>query len=134
MAEDKSEKSKDEEAVKEFCQRRAAKKAADVADFLEAVGLDDNYRDKKLVKVKIWDDKAKNEYHYEYEEQEVPVPVNVRVTAAKTWKEMIFDKTLGDVKEKAKDTKDRGVDMKHAIEAIAKSKAAEKNGLKEEEI
>ena len=131
---DKEEKNKDEEQIKSFCQTRSIKKAAKVCDFLEAVSLDDTYRDKKLVKVKVFDSNDRKEFHYEYEEQDVPVSVNIRVTAAKTWKEMVFDKAIGDVKEKAKETKRDGIDMKKAVEAIAKAKAKEKNSLKEEEL
>lgn len=128
------EKNKQEEEIKSFCQNRSLKKAAKVCDFLEAVSLDDSYRDKRVVKVKVWDDKEANEFHYELDEQEVPVSVNIRVTAAKTWKEMVFDKAIGDVKEKAKETKRDALDMKKAMETIAKIKLKEKNELKEEAL
>jgi len=132
---DKEEKNKDEEEIKSFCQSRSLKKASKVCDFLEAVSLDDSYRDKRAVKVKVYDDpEDKKEFHYEYEEVDMPVSVNIRVTAAKTWKEMVFDKAIGDVKEKAKETKRDGIDMKKAVEAIAKAKAKEKNSLKEEAL
>ena len=136
MAENNTEKNKDEEEIKSFCQSRSLQKAAKVCDFLEAVSLNDDYRDKKAVKVKVYDDpEDPKAFHYEYEEQEVPVSVNIRVTAAKTWKEMVFDKAIGDVKEKAKETRRDGIDMKKAIDAIAKAKAAEKkDAMKEEEI
>ena len=95
--------------------------------------MDDSYRDLKAVKVKVTDPNS-GESHYEYEEVSVPVSVNIRVTAAKTWKEMIFDKAIGDIKEKAKDTREKGVDMKRAMEAIAAAKAKEKTEAKEEEL
>ena len=128
------EKNKQEEEIKSFCQNRALKKLAAMAAFLESVSLDDNYRDKRAVKVKIWDTPDKKEFHYEIEDQDVPVSVNIRVTAAKTWKELIADKAIGDVKEKAKETKRDALDMKKAMEAIAKVKQAQKNALKEESL
>jgi len=104
-----------------------------VASFLEQVALDDSYRDRKAVKTRVND--PEGGYHYEYEEVSVPVSVNIRVTAAKTWKEMVFDKAIGDVKEKAKETRRDAIDMKKAMEAIAKAKAAEKaSETKEEEL
>ena len=104
-----------------------------MASFLEQVALDDAYRDRKAVKTRVND--GDGQYHYEYEEVSVPVSVNIRVTAAKTWKEMVFDKAIGDVKEKAKSAKTEVIDMKKAMEAIAKAKAAEKSAeTKEEEL
>ena len=135
MAENKDdEKTKRDEEIKEFCQKRSTQKAAGVASFLERVALDDSYRDLRANKVKVFDSPDKKEFHYEYEEVSVPVSVNIRVTAAKTWKEMIFDKAVGDIKEKAKDTREKGVDMKRAMEAIAAAKAKEKTEAKEEEL
>lgn len=128
-----NEKTKRDEEIKEFCQKRSTQKASGVASFLERVALDDSYRDLKAVKVKVTDLNS-GESHYEYEEVSVPVSVNIRVTAAKTWKEMIFDKAIGDIKEKAKDTREKGVDMKRAMEAIAAAKAKEKTEAKEEEL
>ena len=131
------EKNKDEEEIKSFCQRRSIQKATKVASFLEQVALDDSYRDKRANKVKVYDNPANpKEFRYEYEEVSVPVSVNIRVTAAKTWKEMVFDKAIGDVKEKAKSTKTEAIDMKKAMEAIAKAKAAEKAAevVKEDEL
>jgi len=133
MAENKSDEKKHDDEIKEFCQNRAIQKAKGVASFLEKVALDDAYRDLKSVKVKVTDPDSK-EFHYEYEEVSVPVSVNIRVTAAKTWKEMIFDKAVGDIKEKAKDTREKGVDMKKAMEAIAAAKAKEKQDASEEEL
>jgi hypothetical protein len=127
------EKNKDEEEIKSFCQRRAIQKATKVASFLEQVALDDAYRDLKAVKTRVND--PDGGFHYEYEEVSVPVSVNVRVTAAKTWKEMVMDKAIGDVKEKAKSTKTEAIDMKKAMEAIGKAKAAEKAAeVKEDEL
>lgn len=127
------DKNKDEEEIKSFCQRRSIQKASKVASFLEAVALDDSFRDLKSVKRKV--DDGDGESHYEYDEVSVPVSVNIRVTAAKTWKEMVFDKAIGDVKEKAKSTKTEAIDMKKAMEAIAKAKADEKKvETKEEEL
>lgn len=127
------EKNKDEEEIKSFCQRRSIGKAQKVASFLEQVALDDAYRDRKAIKTRVND--SGGGYHYEYEEVSVPVSVNIRVTAAKTWKEMVFDKAIGDVKEKAKSTKTEAIDMKKAMEAIAKAKAAEKaSEVKEEDL
>lgn len=118
------EKTKQDEEIKSFCASRALSKLAKVASFLEDVALNDAYRDRRSVKVKVMDD-AKS-FHYEYDEQEVPVSVNIRVTAAKTWKELIADKAIGDIKEKAKESRREGLDMKKAMEAIAKAKAEEK--------
>ena len=131
MADRDDEKTKQDEEIKSFCASRALKKLGSVSKFLEDVALDDSYRDKKMVKVKVWDDKIKNEYHYELEEQEVPVSVNIRVTAAKTWKELIADKAIGDIKEKAKEGRREGMDIKKAMEAIAKAKAAEKKAAED---
>jgi len=133
MADASDEKNKSEEEIKTFCQKRSLVKAAKVASFLEAVALDDAYRDLKAIKTRVND--SGGGYHYEYEEISVPVSVNVRVTAAKTWKEMIMDKAIGDVKEKAKSTKSEALDMKKAMEAIAKAKASEKKmEMTEEEL
>lgn len=133
MANNNEEKNKDEEEIKSFCQRRSISRAQKVASFLEQVALDDSYRDRKAVKTRVNDEGGG--YHYEYEEVSVPVSVNIRVTAAKTWKEMVFDKAIGDVKEKAKSAKTEVIDMKKAMEAIAKAKAAEKSAeTKEEEL
>lgn len=126
-----ADKTKEDEEIKSFCQSRAIKKAAKVAEFLEKVSLDDSYRDVKQVRRK---DPTTGEWFME--DVDCAVPVNVRVTAAKTWKEMIFDKAIGDVKEKAKDTREKGLDMKKAMEAIAAAKAKEKadEALREESI
>lgn len=133
MSKEADDKNKDEEEIKSFCQKRSMQKAAKVASFLEQVALDDQFRDLKSVKRKV--DDGGGESHYEYDEVSVPVSVTVRVTAAKTWKEMIFDKAIGDVKEKAKSTKTEAIDMKKAMEAIAKAKADEKLAeTKEEEL
>jgi len=120
------EKNKDEEKIKSFCQDDAIKNAAKISKYLRKVALDDNYRDQRVVKVKVWDDKKTGEFHYEFETREFPVPTNVRVTAAKTWKEMSMDKAIGDVKEKAKESRKEGLDMMKALEAISKAKAAAK--------
>jgi Zn-dependent metalloprotease len=124
MAENADEKSKQEEEIKNFCQNRAAKKLEKVAKFLESVALDDKRRDIVSVKTRVND--PNGSFHYEYRECEIAIPINVRVTAAKTWKELIADKAIGDIKEKAKASKSEGLDMKKAMEAIAKAKAAEK--------
>jgi len=125
------EKNKDEEEIKSFCQKDTIKNAAKVSKFLRTVALDDKYMDRKAIRVKVWDDKETKEFHYEYEIQDFPVSAAVRVTAAKTWKEMSMDKAIGDVKEKAKASKVEGLDMKKALEAIGKSKAAEKTAGEE---
>lgn len=127
MAGKDDKKNKQEEEIKEFCQRRSLLKAKQVAVFLEEVALNDAYRDTKSVKKR---DPVTEQISME--EISVPVPVNVRVTAAKVWKEMIMDKAIGDIKEKAKSTRSEGVDMKKAMEAIAKAKAAEKAEPSEE--
>ena len=133
MSKEADDKNKDEEEIKSFCQKRSMQKAAKVASFLEQVALDETFRDLKSVKRKVDDGDGKS--HYEYDEVSVPVSVNIRVTAAKTWKEMVFDKAIGDVKEKAKSTKTEAIDMKKAMEAIAKAKADEKKAeTKEEEL
>lgn len=119
------QKSKEEEEIKNFCQGRAAKKLEKVAKFLESVALDDKRRDTVSVKVKVMEEDGKG-FHYDYEDREVAIPINVRVQAAKTWKELIADKAIGDIKEKAKDNRRTETDMKKACEAIAKMKMAER--------
>lgn len=117
------ERNQEEEEIKKECADRARKKMSKVAKFLEEVALNDKYRDTRSVKIKVVD--GPGEFHYEYEEQQFPVSVSVRVTAAKTWKELIADKAIGDIKEKAKAPKREGLDMKAAMEAVAKAKAKE---------
>lgn len=129
---DNDEKNKQEEEIKSYCQNRAAKKLDKVAKFLESVALDDNRRDTVSVKVKVVDEEGG--FHYDYEDREIAIPINVRVTAAKTWKELIADKAIGDIKEKAKTPRREGLDMKKAMENIAKMKQAEKAGPLEEEL
>ena len=124
MTDNSEQKSKQEEEIKNFCQNRAAKKLEKVAKFLESVALDDKRRDVVSVKTKVMDEDGS--FHYEYKDCEIAIPINVRVTAAKTWKELIADKAIGDIKEKAKDNRRTETDMKKACEAIAKAKAAEK--------
>jgi hypothetical protein len=118
------EKNKQEEEIKLYCQNRAAKKLDKVAKFLESVALDDSRRDTVSIRVKVFD--GPKEFHYDYEDREVAIPINVRVTAAKTWKELIADKAIGDIKEKAKTSKREGLDMKKAMETIGKAKQAAK--------
>lgn len=118
------EKNKQEEEIKLYCQNRAAKKMDKVAKFLESVALDDDRRDTVSVKTRVND--PEGGYHYEYKDQEIAIPINVRVTAAKTWKELIADKAIGDIKEKAKTSKREGLDMKKAMETIGKAKQAAK--------
>lgn len=118
------QKSKEEEEIKSFCQNRAAKKLEKVAKFLESVALDDKRRDTVSIKIKVADEDGG--FHYDYEDRDIAIPINVRVTAAKTWKELIADKAIGDIKEKAKDNRRTETDMKKACEAIAKAKAAER--------
>lgn len=130
MTDNSEQKSKQEEEIKNFCQNRAAKKLEKVAKFLESVALDDKRRDTVSVKTRVND--PDGGYHYEYHDKEVAIPTNVRVTAAKTWKELIADKAIGDIKEKAKDNRRTETDMKKACEAIAKAKAAEKAKADEE--
>jgi hypothetical protein len=128
MAANHSEpKSKQDEEIKAFCANRALGKLAKVAAFLEDVALNDAYRDVKSVRRR---DPETGEWNYE--EVECAVPVNVRVTAAKTWKELIADKAIGDIKEKAKESRRDGLDMKKAMEAIAKAKAEESRVTEEE--
>ena len=130
MAANSEEKNKQEEEIKEFCQKRAVAKLAKVASFLEDVALNDAYRDVKSVRRK---DAETGDWGYE--EVECAVPVNVRVTAAKTWKELIADKAIGDIKEKAKESRRDGLDMKAAMMAIAEAKDKEaKAALIEEEL
>ena len=111
------EKNTTEEEIKDFCQETSRQKAKKIADFLEKVALDDTCCDSRIVRVV--DPKTKN---VTYKTIKDPVAMNVRVTAAKTWKEMIMDKSIGDVKEKAKATREKSFNMKAALEAIAKSK------------
>lgn len=118
------EKNKQEEEIKLYCQNRAAKKLDKVAKFLESVALDDDRRDTVSVKTRVND--PEGGYHYEYVDQEIAIPINVRVTAAKTWKELIADKAIGDIKEKAKTSKREGLDMKKAMETIGKAKQSAK--------
>ena len=120
--ENPEEKSKVEEEIKEYCQKQARTKAGKFATFLEKLALDDEYRDTRRVRKK--DPKTGESY---YEDEECPVSASVRLSAAKTWKEMFFDKAVGDVKEKAKAGQEKRFNMKAAFEAIAKAKAKEKN-------
>lgn len=119
--ENPEEKSKVEEEIKEYCQTQARTKAGKFARLLEAIALDDDYRDTK--RVRKTDPKTKEVY---YEEEECPVSASVRLSAAKLWKEMMFDKAVGDVKEKAKAGQEKRFNMKAAFEAIAKAKAKER--------
>lgn len=115
------EKNKTEEAIKDLCQDETIKHGKKMAKFLRTVALDKNYRDVKMVRRR---DAETGEWVWE--EVQAPVPITVRVTAAKTWKEMLMDKAVGDVKEKAKTTREKGFNMKAAIDAIAKAKAKAK--------
>ena len=116
------EKSKVEEEIKEYCQTQARTKAGKFARFLEKLALDDSYRDTKRVRKK---DPETGEIFFE--DEECPVSASVRLSAAKTWKEMFFDKAVGDVKEKAKAGQEKRYNMKAAFESIARAKAKEKN-------
>lgn len=122
MAEENpDEKSKVEEEIKEYCQSQARKKAGKFASLLESIALDDAYRDTKRVR-KV-DPQTKEVY---YEEEECPVSASVKLAAAKLWKEMMFDKAVGDVKEKAKAGQEKRFNMKAAFEAIARAKKNER--------
>lgn len=128
MAEEKE--SKTDEEIKDFCQNETVNHGRKISAFLRKVALDDNYRDTKQVRRK---DPESGEMIYD--EIEVPVPVNVRVTAAKTWKEMIMDKAVGDVKEKAKATREKGFNLKAAMAEVARAKEqARKASIDQEDI
>jgi hypothetical protein len=128
MAEEKE--SKTDEEIKDFCQNETVNHGRKISAFLRKVALDDNYRDTKQVRRK---DPESGEMIYD--EIEVPVPVNVRVTAAKTWKEMIMDKAVGDVKEKAKATREKGFNLKAAMAEVARAKEqARKASIAQEDI
>lgn len=128
MAEEKENKT--DEEIKDFCQNETVNHGRKISAFLRKVALDDNYRDTKQVRRK---DPESGEWIYD--EVEVPVPVNVRVTAAKTWKEMIMDKAVGDVKEKAKATREKGFNLKAAMAEVARAKEqARKASLDQEDI
>lgn len=128
MAEEKENKT--DEEIKDFCQNETVNHGRKISAFLRKVALDDNYRDTKQVRRK---DPETGEWIYD--EVEVPVPVNVRVTAAKTWKEMIMDKAVGDVKEKAKATREKGFNLKAAMAEVARAKEqARKASLDQEDI
>lgn len=128
MAEEKE--SKTDEEIKDFCQNETVNHGRKISAFLRKVALDDNYRDTKQVRRK---DPESGEMIYD--EIEVPVPVNVRVTAAKTWKEMIMDKAVGDVKEKAKATREKGFNLKAAMAEVARAKEqARKASIEQEDI
>jgi len=127
MTEKKEEPKKDEE-IKEFCQERAIRKANEVALFLERVALNDKAKDVRMVRRKDTNGE------WVYEEVPCAISMNVRVTAAKTWKEMIFDKSIGDIKEKAKEPRRQGIDMKSALEAISKAKAEARQIITEEPL
>lgn len=96
------------EQLKDFCQDRVLQKQKEMADFLENVALNPDYRDQRLVKV--GDAQLV---------KEVPIAMNTRVAAAKLWKEMFTDKAVGDVKEKAKEKPQRGLDLKKILENLA---------------
>ena len=124
------EESKTDEEIKDFCQSETVNHGRKISAFLRKVALDDNYRDTKQVRRK---DPVSGEIIYD--EIEVPVPVNVRVTAAKTWKEMIMDKAVGDVKEKAKATREKGFNLKAAMAEVARAKErARKESVEQEDI
>jgi hypothetical protein len=93
--------------LKDFSQDRVLKTQQKMAEFLESVALDPTFTDKRLVKV--GDSQLI---------KDVPIPLNVRVAAAKLWKEMFVDKSVGDVKEKAKAEKAKGLDMKKILENL----------------
>ena len=96
-----------DDELKKVCQSRAVAKIGAMADFLERVALDPSYTDKRLTKDKLGTKLV-----------DVPIPVNVRVSAAKIWKEIVADKAVGDVKEKAKEKRDRTVDMRRVLEEL----------------
>jgi len=102
---DEHEKMDDD--LKGVCKSRAAAKIDAMATFLEKVALDDEYRDKRLTKDTLGPKLI-----------DIPIPVNVRVSAAKIWKEIVMDKAVGDVKEKAKEKKDRSIDMKRVLDEL----------------
>lgn len=112
-----------DEQLKEVCKRRVAAKLEAVADFLEKVGLDDGYRDKRLV--------AGKEGHRIVD---VPIPVNMRVGALKIWKEMLADKAVGDVKEKAREKKERGYDMQGILRELTEELKKNPDGDPEQEL
>lgn len=104
------EKEADEQRIdklKDFSQERVLQTQQRMADFLENVALNPDFKDKRLVKV--GDSQMI---------KELPIPLNVRVAAAKLWKEMFVDKSVGDVKEKAKAEKAKGLDMKKILENL----------------
>ena len=107
------------EQLKDFCQDRVLQKQKEMADFLENVALNPEFRDQRLVKV--GDAQLV---------KEVPISMNVRVAAAKLWKEMFTDKAVGDVKEKAKEKPQRGLDLKKILENLAEE---QRKGSKEPE-
>lgn len=105
---DNTQDEKRVELLKDFCQDRVLKKQQEMASFLENVALNPDFRDKRLIKV--GDAQLI---------KEVPISMNVRVAAAKLWKEMFTDKAVGDVKEKAKEKAQRGLDLKKILENLA---------------
>lgn len=121
------EKTKEEEAIKNLCQSESAKHLKKFSDFLRKVALDDGYRGTTVRKVK-----NPVTGYFEDRSEELPVATNVRVSAAKIWKELIADKAIGDVKEKAKASRSEGLDIKAAIEEIAKKKQSQPKTIEEE--
>lgn len=105
---DNTQDEKKVEQLKDFCQDRVLTKQQEMATFLENVALNPDFRDKRLIKV--GDAQLI---------KEVPISMNVRVAAAKLWKEMFTDKAVGDVKEKAKEKAQRGLDLKKILENLA---------------
>jgi hypothetical protein len=95
------------EQLKDFSCDRVLQKQKEMAEFLENVSLNPNFKDKRIVKVGD-----------EQMVKEVPIPMNVRVAAAKLWKEMFMDKSVGDVKEKAKAEREKGLDLKKILESL----------------
>lgn len=106
------------ERLKDFCQDRALKKMAEMADFLESVALDKSLKDKKVISSAAG-----------VREVEVSIPVNVRVASAKLWKELVADKAVGDIKEKAKEKPQRGINIKNVLSKLAEEM---ESGPKEE--
>ena len=106
-----SDESRRLEIAQEFCQRRVLDKQSEMVAFLEDVALNPEFKDNRVVKDKDGDFLVKK----------VPASAVLRLSAAKLWKEMVADKAIGDVKEKARQKQQGGgIDMRAAIEALAK--------------
>lgn len=112
-----------DDELKAVCQKRTAARLEAMADFLERVALDPTFTDKRLTRDRLGPKVV-----------DVPIPINVRVASAKIWKEIFADKAVGDVKEKAKEKKDRTLDMRKVLDELGEEMKKTPQKISEEEV